>query len=274
MRFVIFSLPRCGSTTLARALNCYPGIRCVLEPFIPEHLGPRYGTISDGETLDSALTEIWRDYNGIKHVWYTTGWPFNGTLALNRKLLQCKDAKIIFLSRRNQLLRIISGEMSWQTNIWGDFTEAEREWVREFDYKPLTPENIEHQLRSIASGIKELKDTVRACGASFFELYYEDLFADDVYLAKRLQILGRLREFIGAPQEYDVQTDFTVADLLNPAKSKLNLTETYLRIPNIAEIERRFGSDESGWLFRQTRDGMVQARSTPNGLALARLNSQ
>jgi hypothetical protein len=259
MRFMIFSLPRCGSTTLARALNCYPGVHCALEPFIPENLSTTYGDISDAETLDRVLTEIWRGYNGIKHVWYITGWPFGVTLDLNHRLLRSKT-KIIFLSRRNELSRIVSGEMSWQTGVWGNFTEADRERVRGFDYKPLTPENIERQLHSVISRTAELRDTLRDAGTSFLELQYEDLFADDVYLAERLQVMDRLREFIGVSPEREVQTDFAVADLLNPATSRLNLPETYLRIPNIDEIEHRFGSDESGWLFK-ARDRTVQERA-------------
>jgi hypothetical protein len=73
MRFIIFSLPRCGSTTLARALNCYPGIRCALEPFIPENRPPESGTFGSADDLDAALTGIWAKHNGFKHVWYPTG---------------------------------------------------------------------------------------------------------------------------------------------------------------------------------------------------------
>jgi hypothetical protein len=250
MRFLIFRGRVGGTTTLMRALNCYPGVQCALEPFTPENLSTTYGNISDAETLDRVLAEIWREYNGIKHVWHPTGWPFGATLDLNHRLLRSNSAKIIFLSRRNELRRIVSGEMSWQTGVWGDFTEAERERVRGFDYKPLTPVNIEHQLRSVASGIAELRDTLRDAGVSFLELRYEDLFADDVYLAERLKVMDRLREFIGVSPEREVQTDFAVADLLNPTTSRLSLPETYLRIPNIDDIEHRFGSDESGWLFK------------------------
>jgi hypothetical protein len=236
-------------------LNCYPDINCSLEPFIPEHLDERYGSISNADTLGCALAEIWRGYNGIKHVWYRTGWPFDeGLAALNHELLRCKKTKIIFLTRRNELRRIVSGEMSWQTGVWGEFTEMEREQVRRFDYKPLTPENIQLQLRFVTMEVAELRKTLREANATFLDLQYEDLFADAVYLTERLKILGGLRDFIGAPKDYHGQVDFAVADLLNPTKSKLNLMETYQRIPNIEEIERRFGSDESGWLFKETQD--------------------
>lgn len=250
MRFIIFSLPRCGSTTLARALNFYPGIRCALEPFIPDNQGTRKNKISNAEALDLALAGIWRAYNGIKHVWYPN-WPFGKALDLNRALVQSADVKIIFLTRRNELRRVVSTEMSWQTNVWGKYTETDRERARGHDYQPLSMVKIENQLRSVASGISCLRDAIRVAGVSFFELQYEDLFDGHVFLAERLRLLSRLREFIGAPLEYDVQTDFAVARLLDPVMNKLNLTDTYQRIPNITEIERRFGSDESGWLFKE-----------------------
>jgi len=248
-RFIIFSLPRCGSTTLARALNCYPGIRCALEPFIPDNQGSRKNEISNAETLQRALAQIWSAYNGLKHVWYPN-WPFGRALDLNRALVQRTDVKIIFLTRRNELRRLVSTEMSWQTNVWGKYTEADRERVRGYDYERLSTARIEHQLQSVASGISLLRDAIAACGASSLELRYEDLFADHVFLADRLRLLSRLREFIDAPAQCDAQADFAVARLLDPVMNKLNLPDTYERIPNIAEIEQRFGSDESGWLFK------------------------
>jgi LPS sulfotransferase NodH len=248
-RFIIFSLPRCGSTTLARALNCYPGIRCALEPFIPDNQDSRKNEISNAEALEQALAGIWRSYNGIKHVWYPN-WPFGKALDLNRALVQRPDVKIIFLTRRNELRRLVSTEMSWQTNVWGKYTEADRERARGYDYQQLSTVQIEHQLQSVASGISFLKDAIRAAGTSVLELQYEDLLADHVFLADRLQLLSRLREFIDAPTPCDAQADFAVARLLDPVMNKLNLPDTYQRIPNIAEIEQRFGSDESGWLFK------------------------
>lgn len=259
MRFIIFSLPRCGSTTLARALNCYPDIRCALEPFIPENRTPEFGAVHDADELGAALAGIWAEYTGIKHVWYPTGWPFGGgTLTLNHELLRHTDAKVIFLTRRNELLRVVSGEMSWQTDIWGDFTEEQRAWVRGFAYQPLTPGHIEQQMGAVAAAITELKDTLRESGVSALELQYEDIFAADVYLAERLQVLARLRDFVGAHEDYPALADYAAAELLNPVNSKLNLDETYRRIPNIDEIDRRFGSDESGWLLERNKERLLR----------------
>jgi len=254
MRFIIFSLARCGSTTLMNALNCYPDVRCALEPFTPANLGTPYGHITEAAALDKALTELWRDYNGIKHVWHPAGWPFKGAVELNRRLLRHENAQIIFLDRRNSLQRVISTEISWQTSVWGRYTEEQRQRVRRFDFKPVSLVKIERQLGEMAAGLDEMRSTLHAAAVNYFELWYEDLFGGDVYLAERLKLMDRLRAFVGAAPVGDVRIDFAVANVLNPETSKLNLIETYRRIPNIDEVERRFGSDEAGWLFKESSD--------------------
>jgi hypothetical protein len=252
MRFIIFSLARCGSTTLMHALNCYQGVRCVLEPFTPANFSTDYGNINNAEALDSALGEIWREYNGIKHVWHPSGWPFGDTPDLNHRLLQTSGAKIIFLRRRNDLRRVVSSEISWQTGVWGTFTQNDRERVGLFDYQPLSMARIQHQLKSVAAGTSEMLRVLSDARMDFAELFYEDLFGDDNRLADKLLLIDRLRSFIGAGEGPDRQADFTIADLLNPVKTKLSAADLYRRIPNIEEIERRFGSSETGWLLRDT----------------------
>lgn len=252
MRFIIFSLARCGSTTLMHALNCYQGVRCVLEPFTPANLSTEYGNIKNARDLDSALGEIWKEYNGIKHVWHPSGWPFGDAPDLNFRLLRTSGAKIIFLRRRNDLRRVVSSEISWQTGVWGTFTKNDRELVGRFDYQPLSMARIEHQLKSVAAGTSEMLSMLCNAGTEFSELFYEDLFDDDIRLVDKLLLMDRLRSFIDAGEGPDRQVDFTIADLLNPVKTKLNAADLYRRIPNIEEIERRFGSDETGWLLRNT----------------------
>jgi hypothetical protein len=136
--------------------------------------------------------------------------------------------------------------MSWPSETWGDFTEEQGARARGFACQPLAPGHIEQQMRAVAAPITEPEDTLREAGASTVELQYEDIFAPDVYIAERLSVLARLRDFAGAPENYPALADHAAAELLNPVNSKLNLDETYRRIINIAEIDEWFGSDESG----------------------------
>lgn len=247
MRFIIFCRARCGSTSLARALNCYPGVRCLIEPFA---LCAEYRGISDADTLDTALARIWRDHNGIKHVWAPGGWPFGGTCDLNRRLLRAPGAKVVLLTRRNALRRVVSSEMSMQTGVWTRRDEQEVAKARRFDFKPLDPERIAQQLQDDATIVAAFRTYLIEDGVTFCDLRYEELFGDRVHLTERLRVMERLRMFIDAPAPRDVATDFEIAELLNPGKRKLNQPETYRRIPNIDEIEQLFGSEESGWLFK------------------------
>jgi hypothetical protein len=82
-RFLLFSLPRSGSTTLWRILRCHPNVRCAFEPFNKDSvLGQKYAIgIEDEASLEVTLSKIWQDHDGIKHVWdYCGEWPFRVSL--------------------------------------------------------------------------------------------------------------------------------------------------------------------------------------------------
>ena len=108
-RFLIMSLPRCGSTTLMNVLNCHPDIRCLREPFNPDQAGNTYlGRVHDLGSLDVVLRHIWRCYNGVKHVWEPSGWPFGRGMGFNLALAMRPDVRILLLTRTNHLQRIVS----------------------------------------------------------------------------------------------------------------------------------------------------------------------
>ena len=65
-------------------LNCHPDIRCLREPFNPDQAGNTYlGRVHDLGSLDVVLRHIWRGYNGVKHVWEPSGWPFGRGMGFN-----------------------------------------------------------------------------------------------------------------------------------------------------------------------------------------------
>jgi hypothetical protein len=247
--FIIFSLARCGSTTLTHVLNCHPGSKCVIEPFTPSNESTKYRCIKDADALDRALAELWREYNGIKHVWDPTGFPFGDSLELNRRLLRNRVVRVIFLVRRNNLRRIISDEISWQTQVWGTFTNEDQERVRHFYYQPLRIDRIEWQLRADSEAVPAMRQMLDDAQIDFLSLYYEDVFGAHLDLPGRLAVIDEIRAFIGAVGATDDKVRHAVLSLLDPEKGKLNSLDTYMRLPNIRQIEERFGSDESGWLF-------------------------
>src|SRR3954470_16532022 len=109
--FIIFSLPRTGSTTLVRLVNCHPGIHCIFEPFNPTNRA-QYAIRADNLRrvygLGVAVQQLWTVCNGIKHVGSWDGFPFKDEPDLNLQMLTGRGARIVFLTRKNALRRAIS----------------------------------------------------------------------------------------------------------------------------------------------------------------------
>lgn len=238
-----------------RALNCYPGVRCMLEPFTPANMSSTYSGVSSAAGLGEALTDIFRRYNGIKHVWHPDGWPFREAPELNRRLLVGEGLRIIFLNRRNSLRRVVSVEMSKQTGVWGSFTAEDRQRVRAFRYEPLRVEKLRHELRVGAAGLVSLTGVLEQARAHVLELWYEDLFGAEVSLAERVACLGRVYAFLRGSAAGPAADPTQLRDLLDSSSTQLNTTETYRLIPNASDIELRLGSDVSGWLFDEHSTG-------------------
>ena len=81
-------------------------------------------------------------------------------------------------------------------------------------------------------------------------LEYEEVFGPDKDLATRRDRLERVLEFLGRSLEGDGVERRRIDELLDPAMARVNSAEIYSRVPGIAAIERKFGSDRTGWLFR------------------------
>jgi hypothetical protein len=131
--FIIFSLSRCGSTAIHRALNAHSEIDCLFEPDFS------FANWDEKLVIDE-LERIRCIYTGIKYVWDPSGFPFVSThlsslpeldcnlhkvLDLNLRLLSISEKKVVFLRRRNQLKRILSDLLGQQTDLWGPtFSDA------------------------------------------------------------------------------------------------------------------------------------------------------
>lgn len=253
-KFLIFALPRTGSTTLGAILGRHPDVRYAHEPFNKDSvLGKKYAVgIKDERSLDIALREVWKDYDGIKHVWeHCSGWPFgrlSPKLPLNQHLLAASDAKVIFLARRNVLRRVVSNEISLQTRQWTSDVDGRRR-VLEQTLEPLDIEWVKWQLERERTAIAEHRERLVRARRPFIDLWYEDLYAEDNSPDKSLHKLEQVISFLElAP--FDAKAKSAARVLLDPRGQRVNSHDTYSRIPNIEQIERMLGSDETGWLFK------------------------
>ena len=136
-RFLIFALPRSGSTSLAHALNCHPDIRCCLEPFNTTRTDiPVPARVEDRETLEERLARIREEYNGIKHVYVPAGWPFPEGSTLNGYLLRRPGHRVILLHRRNLLQQIVSNEMAIQSQVFREDRGEYHARIGEVRFRP------------------------------------------------------------------------------------------------------------------------------------------
>ena len=99
--------------------------------------------------------------------------------------------------------------------------------------------------------INSFRALLKNTGCNYYDLAYEDLYSEGVKVEDRVKIIDYIltRAGYSPSSTFDdgtlsrlhLQLDHTV---------KLNTTQTYRLIPNIDEIEEKFGSDEVGYLFR------------------------
>jgi hypothetical protein len=232
-------------------LNCHPNIRCINEPFNPNKFDGRYlSRIRDLTSLDCTLKELSCSFNGIKHVWHASGWPFNGKRHFNTHLLVEGSERVLFLNRRNILRRAVSSQISKQTNVWFFGDESSRKHVRSFKFTPLDIEWLAWQLKFEIEAISENKRLLDSCGMSYIELWYEDLFERKVNWRRQVERVHEIIGFLGGSAITDEGSIAKMRELLDPKKSKISSPSIYRKIPGITEIENQFGSDETGWLFK------------------------
>jgi len=248
---LIFSLPRCGSTTLMRALNHHKDIECAAEPFNSD--APRFGALGpvvDTASMDARLHVVWAKCNAAKHVWHPGGWPFAKGSDLNRCLLARPDQKVILLNRRNILQRLVSNQMSMQTRLWSLKHADDRRQVLGFNFQAIKKNAIKGQLKRERELIDENRRALVRGKAQFLEMSYEDIYAPVLTQTQRREALCRILTFMEKDTSPDAMDIAAIDRLLDPAVSKMNSRETYLLVPNIHDIERHLGSDRTGRLFK------------------------
>ena len=243
-RLIVFAHPRSGSANLLRLLQLHPGLELLEEPFNEKHsswwgpYGDHRNRISDLDSLEAVLDEIFAEYDGFKTLTYQL------PEALNKAMLLAPNRKVVFQRRRNLLKAVVSGLIAEQTGLW---SAAEAEAPVLDYYSGLEPISIEETAgrlayeRSMIDFYAELLSHLPA--SSCFNLFYEDVFLGPA--AEQQAQLARLFEFIDVePVPADAADRW-----LSPARARLNSEETYGRVPNLREIDEALGNDETGRLF-------------------------
>ena len=249
--FMIYSPSRTGSTTLVRLLNCHPAIRCVWEPFNPTHRAifaihsQEILRSHGGGGLEAALKYLATTCNGFKHVWHPGGWPFEDP-QLNDRMLLLGDAKVIMLRRRNALQRAISERISQQMGIWTIYSEDDRRHIRQHQFAPLDVEQLRQDIAVVQAEEKRLYELIGASGKAWRAVSYEEIFSPGASMEAGMAAVKSLWEFLGVEALADPARLEMVRQLLDPAMTGFGNAAAYERVPNIQEVEKALGHDETG----------------------------
>lgn len=239
---LLFAHPRSGSTTLMHALNTHPNIKLLHEPFNEERQTWQKGNINylervhTRDDLGMVLEEIHEHYTGFKHLHYQL------PEALTRLLLLECGYHSIFLYRKNYLQTIVSALISEQTGVW---THEERVASTEpFVYTAFNLDELEKQLVYLKEDTELYRHIANESGQPVYEIAYEDLYTGN--LAHDLVEIEKIFSFLSLSISTTLRK--TITPFLSSGR-KMTSEVTYAQIPNIDEVEARFGSDIYGHLF-------------------------
>lgn len=248
--YVLMSLPRSGSTSIARVLNVTPATRCLIEPFNERHYKGRFNRLAtDGDSLERVLRVIWRGWPGFKHVWEPDGWPFRHAPTLNDRIVLGPRRKIIWIARRNLLRRLVSNVLCERTDFW---VGTRREFLARLDdtvLQPLPIVKLQGRLVRDKNACAHMSELLSSPGVSGVTVYYEDLFGHDVSDEDRLDRINELFAFVGRPSIDRARYKTQYYRYVNSTVYRWSKPDLYERIHDIRSVEDTLGSDDTGWLF-------------------------
>lgn len=250
-RFVIFSLPRSGSTALCNTLDCHPAIRCVSEPFNSRRFNGRFhNPVKDERSLEECLDRIWAEWNGIKHVCDWTGWPFVHNPQINARILTRPGTRVLFLVRRNFLRRLLSWHLARQIGVWDGAKATAHSRLEQAQLKPLDSGWAREQIKQDRQAVENYSRLLAAHNVPVLEIAYEDFFGEDASDRDSLEQVNTVLRFLHFEQiDAEVFQDKWKLHF-NNWSDRFCSVGAYRLIPGIERIEEEVGSNENGWLFR------------------------
>jgi hypothetical protein len=250
-RFIIFSLPRSGSTALRNALNCHPGVRCVSEPFNPQRFNGRFhNPVKDDKSLDECLDRIWAEWNGIKHVCDWTGWPFVHNPQINARILARPGTRVLFLVRRNFLRRLLSWQLATEIGVWDCAKATAHSRLEQVQLKPMDSGWAREQVKQDRQAVENYSRVLAAHNVPVLDIAYEDFFREDASDSYSLEQVNTVLRFLQCePIEAEVFRDKWKRHF-NNGSDRFSSVGAYRSFPGIERIEEEVGSNENGWLFR------------------------
>jgi LPS sulfotransferase NodH len=254
--FVIDSLPRTGSTTLANLLNCHSQIRCLIEPFHPRRYGGHFRQMAlRAGSVDPALNLLWHRWQGIKHVWEASrGWPFPDNWEFNDAIV-LRARCVLYLQRRNLLRRYISSLISRQLKFWIGTRQEFVARLESVQLCELDPVLVRQEIANDRAASESRLALLHRHGITMKHIFYEDFLGEDVTSPQQFAMINAIIEFLGYEPITEAVFATKCALLLDKSSYQWASPEIYRLIPGIHRLEREVGSDETGWIFATSDAG-------------------
>jgi len=225
-RFLMYVLPRSGSTSMVSMLKVHPDIgKMDYEPFRVHHLKRL-----KKEELDEKMRRL-AFLDGFKiHVNQIE----QGLVARALK----KRKKVIFMDRRNIFKCALSHDRAAQSGVWQKIAKDSHKLKYDI---PVNVDRVKKLIDFLSKRRKQALQILKKEKIDFYHLVYEDFYltSED----EKIRQLSEIFEFLG---HRPIVND----DMLRVLRTeRLNDERTYFQITDIYKIEKEFGSNENGWLF-------------------------
>lgn len=196
------------------------------------------------------LQDIWTRWNGIKHVWEASGWPFATDRELHDYLLTHPGKKVVLLIRRNLLRRLVSNYLSRETRFWIGSRAAFLARLHRLQLRELDPDAVRAQIQRDRAALEHCVELLSTSRVPLLTLFYEDIFDQAVADDQRLSRINELLVFLNATKVTMEAFNLHYKRHFDPSINRWASPEVYRRIPGIERIEQEVGSDDTGWLFK------------------------
>jgi LPS sulfotransferase NodH len=193
LKYLVLSLPRCGSSALMRAAAiCFGAGTFIREPFNVDedirYLPVPLRALTIEERL-VVLASVTGTTLGLKHIHS----PFAAlemrerTARIIDTVLKLPGMKVILLHRENVMAQICSMEIAMQTGDWWSYGPAALPAsvapIAGGSGRQFTAAQIERRAAILDQSSLELRDALSRRGVDFIERSYEELFDHDVDIA-------------------------------------------------------------------------------------------
>lgn len=238
----ILTFSRCGSTTLSSVLSINKHIRLLGEPFhLPEEkpFSHYNAKARDLKSFDDSLAELLSDFNIIQHKFA------NSYLEWNLKIIGNDNLPILLLYRKNALKREISKIISSKVKSW----DHHKDPVLDKKFEPFSIEKIKRGMDFYKYRLRFYREKIMDLKPNYMELAYEDLYSKGHTFEDKMKVIRQITDHFGFGDIYYPKYIQKTRKYLNASRKK-NSGDTYNQIPNIDDIEKKLGSPENGYLFK------------------------